>query len=60
MPGWKGVLEDDEMWSIVRFVRHLPEKGSKGIPAVYKEAEEEHHEMENNAGHGTSEPHHHP
>lgn len=45
MPGWKGDLEDDEMWSIVRFLRHLPEKGSQGIPAVFKEAEEEHHEM---------------
>jgi mono/diheme cytochrome c family protein len=45
MPGWKGELEDDEMWSIVRFLRHLPEKGSLGIPAVYKEGEEEHHEM---------------
>lgn len=45
MPGWKGVLEDDEMWSIVRFLRHLPEKGSQGIPAVFKESEEEHQEM---------------
>jgi mono/diheme cytochrome c family protein len=45
MPGWKGVLEDDEMWSIVRFIRHLPEKGSQGIPAVFKESEEEHQEM---------------
>jgi hypothetical protein len=45
MPGWKGELEDDEMWSIVRFLRHLPEKGSQGVPAVFKEAEEEHHEI---------------
>lgn len=45
MPGWKGELEDDEMWSIVRFLRHLPEKGSQGVPAFYKEAEEEHQEM---------------
>jgi hypothetical protein len=29
MPGWKGVLEDDEMWSIVRFLRHLPMQGSQ-------------------------------
>ena len=35
MPGWKGELEDDEMWSIVRFLRHLSEKGSQDIPAVY-------------------------
>jgi hypothetical protein len=40
----KGELEDDEMWSIVRFLRHLPEKGSQG-PAVFKEREEEHKEM---------------
>jgi len=45
MPGWKGGLEDDEMWSIVRFIRHLPEKGSEGIPAVFKESEEEHQKM---------------
>ena len=45
MPGWKGELEDSEMWSMVRFLRHLPEKGSQGTPAVFKEGEEEHHEM---------------
>lgn len=45
MPGWKGILEDDEMWSIVRFLRHLPEKGSQGVPQVFKESEEEHQEM---------------
>src|SRR5262245_34765145 len=22
MPGWKGILEDDEMWKIVRYLRH--------------------------------------
>ena len=45
MPGWKGILEDDEMWSIVRFLRHLPEKGSQGIPEAFREAAEEHQEM---------------
>jgi len=61
MPGWKGVLEDDEMWSIVRFLRHLPEKGSQGSPEIYKEAEEEHHNLENNSEHGgaAEQPHHH-
>jgi mono/diheme cytochrome c family protein len=39
MPGWKGVLEDDEMWSIVRFLRHLPAEGSQGISAVFEESE---------------------
>ena len=51
MPGWKGVLEDDEMWSIVRFLRHLPEKGSQGAPAVYNESEEEHEQMHGDEHH---------
>lgn len=42
MPGWKGILEDDEMWKIVRYIRHLPAKGSMGVPDVYKEEAEEH------------------
>ncbi len=57
MPGWKGVLEDDEMWSIVRFLRHLPEKDSQGIPPVYKESEEEHEEMPH-PGHQHEQPAH--
>lgn len=60
MPRWKGTLEDDEMWSIVRFLRHLPEKGSQGIPAVYKESEEEHQEMTHSPGeHGAAKHNHH-
>lgn len=42
MPGWKGILEDDEMWKIVRYIRHLPAKGSLGTPEIYKEEAEEH------------------
>jgi mono/diheme cytochrome c family protein len=42
MPGWSGVLDDNEQWAIIRYVRHLPAKGSLGPPPVYKEAEEEH------------------
>ena len=42
MPGWKGILEDDEMWKIVHFIRNLPPKGSLGAPAIFKEEEEEH------------------
>jgi len=52
MPGWQGILEDDEMWAIVRFIRHLPPKGSLGVPAVFQESEEEHH-------HAEGEQHHH-
>ncbi|HTK96357.1 MAG TPA: c-type cytochrome [Terriglobales bacterium] len=46
MPGWKGILEDDEMWKIVHYIRNLPAKGSLGAPAIFKEEEEEHMEME--------------
>ncbi len=35
MPGSKGILNDDEIWQIVVYVRHLPAKGSLGEPAVY-------------------------
>ena len=35
MPGSKGTLSDDELWSIVVFLRHLPPAGSQGAPAVY-------------------------
>jgi mono/diheme cytochrome c family protein len=45
MPAWKGILEDDEMWKIVHYIRHLPAKGSLGAPAIFKEEEEEHKEM---------------
>lgn len=45
MPAWKGTLSDEEMWKIVDFLRHLPPKGSLGIPPVYKEEQEEHEHM---------------
>jgi mono/diheme cytochrome c family protein len=35
MPGSKGTLSDDEMWSIVLFLRHLPPAGSQGTPQMY-------------------------
>lgn len=35
MPGSKGTLSDDELWSIVRYLRHLPPAGSQGIPDMY-------------------------
>ena len=56
MPAWKGILEEDEMWKIVRYIRHLPEKGSLGTPEVFKEEEEEHKQMES----GGASQHHHP
>ncbi len=42
MPAWKGLLSDEEMWQMVRYLRHLPAKGSLGVPDVYKEEAEEH------------------
>jgi mono/diheme cytochrome c family protein len=56
MPGWSGVLGDNEQWAIIRYIRHLPAKSALGPPPVYREAEEEH----KHAGEGPgSEPHHH-
>jgi cytochrome c len=44
MPGWKGILDDEEMWNIVHYIRHLPAKGSLGAPEIFgKEAEEHEH-----------------
>ena len=42
MPGWQDTLDNQEMWAIVRFIRHLPPKGSLGAPAVFQESEQEH------------------
>lgn len=35
MPGSKGILSDDEIWSIVVYLRHLPPGGSVGEPEMY-------------------------
>lgn len=35
MPGSKGTLSDDELWSIVVYLRHLPPAGSQGVPDMY-------------------------
>jgi mono/diheme cytochrome c family protein len=37
MPGSKGTLSDDELWSIIVFLRHLPPAGSQGIPQMYSQ-----------------------
>jgi mono/diheme cytochrome c family protein len=51
MPGWKGILSDEEMWNMVHYIRHLPAKGSLGAPEIYKEEAEEHEHMHDAAGH---------
>ena len=35
MPGSRGILTDEEIWSIVVFLRHLPPAGSQGEPEMY-------------------------
>ncbi len=35
MPASKGILNDDEIWSIVVYLRHLPPAGSLGDPEMY-------------------------
>ncbi len=35
MPGSKGILSDEEIWSIVQFLRHLPPPGTGGEPEMY-------------------------
>ena len=35
MPGSKDILNDDEIWSIVVYLRHLPAAGSVGEPEMY-------------------------
>jgi len=37
MPASKGILSDDEQWSIVVFLRHLPPAGSLGEPSMYQQ-----------------------
>ncbi len=35
MPASKGTLNDEEIWSIVTYIRHLPAAGSLGEPSMY-------------------------
>lgn len=35
MPASRGILSDEEMWSIVVYLRHLPAAGSLGEPCIY-------------------------
>jgi cytochrome c553 len=35
MPGSRGTLSDEELWSIVVFLRHLPAAGSQAVPDIY-------------------------
>jgi mono/diheme cytochrome c family protein len=35
MPASRGMLSDEELWSIVAYLRHLPPAGSQGVPEMY-------------------------
>jgi mono/diheme cytochrome c family protein len=35
MPASKGTLNDEEIWTIVTYIRHLPPAGSLGEPSMY-------------------------
>jgi mono/diheme cytochrome c family protein len=35
MPASKGILSEEEIWSTVLFIRHLPPVGSLGDPQMY-------------------------
>ena len=35
MPAARGLLNDDEIWEIVQYIRHLPPAGGLGEPAMY-------------------------
>ena len=59
MPGWKGILDDNEMWNMVHFIRHLPAKGSLGAPGIFKEEAEQHEEMEHGKGQPAAGEHQH-
>jgi mono/diheme cytochrome c family protein len=37
MPAARGILTDEEMWSLVSYIRHLPPAGSLGDPRAYNE-----------------------
>jgi mono/diheme cytochrome c family protein len=45
MPAWKGQLTDEEMWKLVNYMRHLPLKGSLGVPEVYEKAHAKHQHL---------------
>jgi mono/diheme cytochrome c family protein len=59
MPAWKEALSDEEKWKVVLFIRHLPPKGSLGIPDVYKEEQEEHEHAHGRHSHAKTESSHH-
>lgn len=42
MPRWKGLLDDKQIWQMVLYIRHLPSKGSLGVPKVFLREGDDH------------------
>jgi mono/diheme cytochrome c family protein len=40
MPASKGILTDEEIWSAVLYIRHLPPAGSQGEPSIFGDEDE--------------------
>ena len=40
MPGSKGILTDEEIWSAVLYIRHLPPAVSQGEPSIFGDQDE--------------------
>lgn len=59
MPGWKGILSDDEMWKMVLYMRNLPAKGTLPAPGVYRENDQEHLELRPGQPGAAPKPHSH-
>jgi len=59
MPGWQTVLTDEEMWNMVRFIRHLPSPGSAGVPQIFAEEQEQHEHAHGAAAQGEAHEHTH-
>ncbi|MBS1822083.1 MAG: c-type cytochrome [Acidobacteria bacterium] len=54
MPASRGILSDDDMWSIVIYLRHLPPEGSLGDPKAYSGEEFEDENRASNKPTGSS------
>jgi mono/diheme cytochrome c family protein len=40
MPASRGILNDEEIWSAVLYIRHLPPAGSQGEPSIFGDEDE--------------------
>src|SRR5262249_2126607 len=59
MPAWKEILDQDEVWKIVDYLRHLPPRGGLATPQATKEEAEEHEAVKAGTKQDESKPHTH-